>query len=230
MNQQPETLRQAAAQYQVDLPDEQIEQLERFCTLLWQWNTRLNLTRHTDYHKFVTRDLADSRVLAEFLEPGEQVLDVGSGGGVPGVVLAILRPDLAITLSESVGKRARALADIVQRMHLRLPVEADRAENLLRTRCFNTLVVRAVARLRKLLTWFRPYWDRFDRLLVIKGPGWVEERSEARHYGLLKNLALRRMKSYPLWGTDSESVLLQICPPERIAQKNRCRLRKPHSA
>ena len=91
-----------------------------------------------------------------------------------------------------------------------------RAEDVLTEQRFNTLVVRAVARLKKLLEWFRPHWDAFDRLLVLKGPSWVEERGEARHYGLLHDLALRKLASYPLPGTESESVLLQIRRKVRV--------------
>jgi len=224
--QQGKSLWQVAAEYDIELSEPEAAKLEQFCALLWEWNQKINLTRHTDYQKFVTRDLLDCRVLAEFLEPGERVLDVGTGGGVPGVVLAVLRPDLRITLSESVAKKARVAAEIVERLGLQVPVVADRAENVLHEHCFNTLVVRAVARLRKLLTWFRPHWDRFDRLLIIAGPSWVEQRGEARHYGLLRSLALRRLKSYPVPGHDGQSVLLQICPPDRLLHEKRCRLRK----
>ena len=62
----------------------QIARLEAYCRLLWDWNSKLNLTRHTDFEKFVTRDLTDSLVFARFLGQGETVLDVGTGGGVPG--------------------------------------------------------------------------------------------------------------------------------------------------
>jgi 16S rRNA (guanine527-N7)-methyltransferase len=84
-------------------------------------------------------------------------------------------------------------------------------EALLKKR-YDTLTVRAVAPLKKLLEWFKTHWNSFDRLLVLKGPAWVEERGEARHFGLMKNLALRKLKSYPLPGTESESVLLSIGP------------------
>ena len=144
---------------------------------------------------------------------------MGTGGGVPGVVLAIVRSDLRISLAESVGKKARVVADIVGRLGLQTPVLHARAEAVLGRQQFDTLTIRAVARLRKLLEWFRPHWKAFDRLLVLKGPSWVEERGEARHYGLLHDLALRKLVSYPLPGTESESVLLEIRPREgrRIA-------------
>jgi len=218
MNAPTEKLAVATTRHQIELPDTQIALLERYCEILWQWNEKINLTRHTDYEKFVARDLVDSLAFAEFLEPGEKVLDVGSGGGVPGVVLAIVRPDLKVSLAESVGKKTKALSDIVQWLGLKVPVLHARAEELLNKEKYDTLVVRAVAPLKKLLQWFQPHWKSFDRLLVLKGPAWVEERGEARHLGLLKNLALRKLKTYPLPGTESQSVLLLICPPKRLGK------------
>ncbi|MGA2797497.1 MAG: 16S rRNA (guanine(527)-N(7))-methyltransferase RsmG [Thermoguttaceae bacterium] len=215
MNFPAEKLADVTVRHQIELPDEQIALLERYCELLWQWNEKINLTRHTDYEKFVARDLVDSLAFAEFLKPGERVLDVGSGGGVPGVVLAIVRPDLKVSLADSVGKKAKVLSDIVQRLDLKVPVHNARAEELLKHETYNTLVVRAVAPMRKLLRWFQPHWKSFDRLLVLKGPAWVEERGEARHLGLLKNLAMRKLKTYPLPGTQSKSILLMINKDKR---------------
>lgn len=214
MNSSDDTLVSALARHQISLPAAQIELLDRYCRLLWDWNAKINLTRHADYEKFVTRDLVDSLALASFLAPGEAVLDVGTGGGVPGVVLAIVRDDLHVSLSESIGKKARVVADIVEKLGLAAPVLNARAEDILTKQRFNTLVIRAVARLKKLLEWFAPHWDSFDRLLILKGPSWVDERGEARHYGLMRDLALRKLTSYPLPGTDSESVLLQVSPKE----------------
>ncbi len=70
--------------------------------------------------------------------------------------------------------------------------------------------VRAVAPLAKLLGWFDPHWDQFQRLLVIKGPHWVDERHEARERGLLRKRELRKLATYPIHGTDAESVVLSI--------------------
>ncbi len=221
-----DNLHAALARHAVELPDEQVARLQQFCTLEWQWNAKINLTRHTDYEKFVGRDLVDSLAFAEALEPGEKILDVGTGGGVPGVVLAVVRPDLRVWLSESVGKKARAVADIVAQLGLPITVHHGRAEELLAAEPFNSLVIRAVAPLRKLLDWFHPHWNVFDRMLVLKGPAWVEERGEARHRGLLDKFALRKLTSYPLPGTNSKSTLLQICPHDRLLDKNRCRIRR----
>lgn len=219
MNSSPEKLIDFLAQHQIEISPVQADMLERYCNLLWEWNDKINLTRHTDYEKFVTRDLIDSLAFAEFLKKGETILDVGSGGGVPGIVLAILRPDLNISLVDSVGKKAKVLEDIVQRLGLKIRVFNDRAEKLLEKQRYDTLVIRAVAPLKKLLLWFQPCWGNIGRLLVLKGPAWVEERGEARHVGLFKKLALRKLKSYPLPGTHSESVVLLICPPDRLEEE-----------
>ena len=205
-----ESLSEALAARSIELPGAKIEQLVQYCELLWSWNEKINLTRHTDFQTFVDRDITDTLALARLLDDGERILDVGSGGGVPGVVLGIVRPDLKITLSESVGKKARVLEDIVARLGLEIEVRGERAEEILKRAGFDTLTIRAVARLSKLLTWFRPYRSSFGRLLLIKGPAWVEERGEARHHGLLKSLQLRRLASYKTEGMDGESVILQI--------------------
>lgn len=199
-----------ALRHGVQLPPDQIDLLEQYCAVLWDWNTRINLTRHTDLEKFVTRDLLDSLVFAEVLASGERVVDVGSGGGVPGVVLAIVRPDLKITLAESIGKKAKVLNDIVGRLQLHATVYHGRAEQLLLAQTQDTLVIRAVARLAKLLEWFQPAWGRFQRMLVLKGPSWTEERAEARHLGRLRGIELRKRKTYLTPGTDAESVLLEL--------------------
>ena len=205
-----DTLAAALARESLELPPAQVEALERYCRELWSVNESLNLTRHTEFAKFVSRDVVDSLAFSAVLEPGERVLDVGTGGGVPGVFLAITRPDLQVDLCESVGKKAKAVAQITRAIGLTTPVHHCRAEDVLAQRRFESLLARAVAPLPKLLTWFKPYWGAFDRLLAIKGPAWVEERRESRERGLLNGLRLRKLSTWPLPGTHSESVLLEI--------------------
>ncbi len=208
------TLRDALVRHAIELPDDQIEQLDRYCQTLWAWNEKLNLTRHTDYDRFVSRDVVDALALEPFIESGDRVLDVGTGGGVPGVILAIVRPDLTVELCDSVAKKAKAVESIVAEIGLPLVVHHAPAQQVLATGSYQVLVARAVAPLAKLLTWFADHWDAFDRLLIIKGPAWTEERGEARERGLLRGLELRKVAEYPLPGTESQSVVLSIRPKE----------------
>jgi 16S rRNA (guanine527-N7)-methyltransferase len=211
-NDSADSLVAALARHHIDLPPDQVALLDRYVRLLWDWNEKLNLTRHTDYEKFVSRDVVDSLALAKLLLAGETVLDVGSGGGVPGLVLAILRPDLKVHLAEATGKKARVLESMVQDLGLPVQVFATRAEKQLAERRYDAVVVRAVGPLAELLTWFKPLWASIGRLLIVKGPKWVEERGQARHMGLLHRLEMRKAAEYPLPGTQSESVILKIWP------------------
>ncbi len=209
-----DTLAAAIQQAGLEIPSEQVELLDRYCRVLWAWNDKLNLTRHTNYDKFVARDVVDATQIEPFLDAGEHVLDVGTGGGVPGVILAILRPDLKVSLCDSVAKKAKAVGEILRETGLDMPVYHQPVQELLNAHHFNTLVARAVAPLPKILRWLAPHWESFDRLLLVKGPAWVEERQEARHAGLFHGLDLRKLASYPLAGTESESVVLSIRPKD----------------
>jgi len=210
----PNSLAEALAKYEIDLPQEQAERLDRYRALLWDWNERINLTRHTDFDKFVARDVVDTQALAQFIDQGHEVLDVGTGGGVPAVILAILRPDLEVSACDTVGKKARAVEQMVEELGLPVAVAHARVEEMLEMMRYDTLVGRAVAPLEKIVTWLEPYRASFDQLLLIKGRRWLEERDTARHKGLMKPWELRRLLSYPTPGTEAESVVLKLWASE----------------
>jgi 16S rRNA (guanine527-N7)-methyltransferase len=201
------SLVEALAAHDIILADEIVPRVDAYRALLWEWNEKINLTRHTTFDRFVARDLGDTLQLSAHLEPRERVLDIGSGGGVPGLLLAIIRPDLRVAVCESVAKKARVLEDMVGRLALPVKVYPARAEEVLELSTYDTLTARAVAPMRKLLTWFDPHWEAFDRLLLIKGKTWADERGEARHYGLLREKELRCLSTYVTPGFGESAVL-----------------------
>jgi 16S rRNA (guanine527-N7)-methyltransferase len=213
------SLAAALSAHAIALPDAQAAQLDRYRALLWEWNEKLNLTRHTDYETFVIRDVVDSLELAKLLGKNESVLDLGTGGGVPGVILAIVRPDLKVALCESVAKRAKAVEDIVGRLGVTVPVHNARAEEHLQTARYDTIVARAVAPLAKMLSWLKPHWSNFRQLYVIKGTKWLEERGEARHRGLMHGLELRKAATYVTPVTQAENVILRIWPKDETGER-----------
>jgi 16S rRNA (guanine527-N7)-methyltransferase len=203
-------LKNTLEQYQIDVPERAYPQLKQYCQTLWEVNQTMNLTRHTSYELFVTRDLIDTLQLSKLIPEGKQVLDVGSGGGVPGMLLQVLRPDLSVALAESVGKKAQALGDIAETIGLDLEIYHCRAEDLLQDFRYDYTTARAVGPLIKFCTWFEEVWPSVGRLLAVKGPRWIDEKNAAAEKGMLKKLDLRVVAQYPTPGTDWESVILQI--------------------
>lgn len=209
-----ERLAEALAPLDVEIGPGQIDDLASFAEALWSWNAKINLTRHTEWSSFATRDVIDAWQLARLVEPGESVMDLGSGGGLPGVVIGILRGDVQVTCLEQVGKKARAVADMVERLDLGVEVVNARVQEHLDSHRYDTVVVRAVGKLEKLLTWIEPHWERVGRMLVVKGPSWTDERYVARQKQQLADLELRRVASYPMGEHSAESVILQVWPRE----------------
>jgi 16S rRNA (guanine527-N7)-methyltransferase len=200
----------AAAEAGLSVDPQHAALLARYCRVLWDWNTRINLTRHTDWRLFVTRDLTDSLELSGHVPAGARVLDMGSGGGVPGIPLAILRPDVRVELCESVGKKAAALRAIIEHLQLPVTVHAERAEVVLLKHRYDVVTARAVASLQKLLGWLAPVWNACGMLLLIKGPKWVEERREAQSAGVLNRHDVQVVHEWSVPGRDHASVLLRV--------------------
>ena len=203
-------LESALERYQIEVPQTCISALDGYCRLLWNINQSLNLTRHDDFDKFVSRDLVDTIQLSNLIPEGHHVLDVGSGGGVPGLVLSILRPDVSVTLTDSVGKKTAALDQLAEGLGLDVEIYHCRAEDLLQDFRFDTTVARAVGPLRKMCVWFENCWLNAGRLLATKGPKWPAEVAEAKELNLIKKLSIEKVAEYLTPGTEWNSVILEV--------------------
>ncbi|MGB9308663.1 MAG: 16S rRNA (guanine(527)-N(7))-methyltransferase RsmG [Mycobacterium sp.] len=129
------------------------------------------------------RHILNSAAIAEILEPGERVVDVGSGAGLPGVPLAIARPDLRIVLLEPLLRRSDFLREVVADLGLAVEVVRGRAEEpSVRDQLggSDAVVSRAVASLDKLTKWSMPLLRPEGRMLAIKGERAPEEVQEHR--------------------------------------------------
>ncbi len=126
------------------------------------------------------RHLLNCAVLAELIEHDSRVADVGSGAGLPGIVLALARPDLQLSLIEPLLRRATFLAEVVADLGLtRVEVVRDRAE-LIVGGAFDVVTARAVAPLAKLLGWTLPLVRPGGSILALKGSSARAELEAAR--------------------------------------------------
>jgi 16S rRNA (guanine527-N7)-methyltransferase len=123
-----------------------IQQFEDYLSLILRWNTRVNLTSIRDDSGIITRHFVESIACARALPPGIiTLLDFGSGAGFPGIPIALCRPEIAVTVAESQGKKAAFLQEAIRILGISAKVHAQRAELL--TTHFDCVVLRAVDRM-----------------------------------------------------------------------------------
>lgn len=151
-----------------DLTPEQVALLHRHLDLLLEQNARLNLTAIRDRDLAEVRHTADALTLLPHLGSARTIADLGTGGGVPGIPLAIALPNTHVTLIDSVAKKIDACRQMAEALGLpNVDAIADRAENV--DRKFDAVVARAVAPLEKLVAWTKPLLNDGGVLLAMKG-------------------------------------------------------------
>lgn len=166
-----EELVRGARQLGIPLDDRQQQLLLAYLALLIKWNKAYNLTAVRDPDEMVSRHLLDSLSVVPFVaEGGRNWLDVGSGGGMPGVPLAIMFPELAFTLLDSNGKKTRFLTQVKLELKLaNLEVVNSRVEQFQPAIAFDGITSRAFSSLEDFASWTRHLGDTETRWLAMKG-------------------------------------------------------------
>ena len=166
------------------LPEGAEAKLLAYLALLDKWNRVYNLTAVRDAERMVSHHVLDSLAAVEFFR-GKTVLDVGSGGGLPGIPLAIARPELQVTLIDSVAKKTAFLLQAKAELGLgNLNVVTSRVEDFSSETGFDVIASRAFSDLKEFVTLTRHLLKPTGRWLAMKGlmpheeiamlPDWVE--------------------------------------------------------
>lgn len=199
-------LTQGLAELKLDLNQEQIARLEAYLALLAKWNQTYNLTAVREEERMVSYHLLDSLTLVPQLNGGTRLLDVGSGGGMPGIPAAIARPDLQVVLLDSNHKKTTFLRQAVIELKLdNVEVITDRVEAFQPAEKFDRITSRAFAELAEFVKLTRHLLAPDGQYLAMKGVYPYEEIAL-----LPEGFAVAEVVPLTVPGLDGERHLVRI--------------------
>ena len=185
----PERIKLASglARMGLDVPPGAVDGLLTYMDLLKEWSGTYNLVAKRERDFLLARHVLDSLSIARWLQPGP-LLDVGTGAGLPGLPLAIVKPEIEVTLLDSAGKKIRFIRHVGRTLKLaNIHPLHQRVEALDEDSVFANITSRAFASLKEFVEAVRPYADNDTHLLAMKGaypdkeleelPDWVNVKS-----------------------------------------------------
>ncbi|MCF8369444.1 MAG: 16S rRNA (guanine(527)-N(7))-methyltransferase RsmG [Bacteroidales bacterium] len=173
--------------YFPDLSPFQIDQFRKLGPLYTDWNNKINLVSRKDIDQLYERHVLHSLSLAKVIQfaPGTKLLDVGTGGGFPGIPLAIFFPEVKFHLIDSIGKKVAVVEAVAEALKLKnVSFEKARAETL--STQFDFIISRAVTALPVFCNWVDPLINRNNKneiengILYLKGGDFSDELKEVR--------------------------------------------------
>ena len=199
-----------AANTGIQLNDNQLEKLYLYKEMLVEWNEKINLTAITDDEEIIAKHIIDSLEIVKYIKQGQSIIDVGTGAGLPGIIIAIyFEENVNITLFDALNKRILFLQQVIEKLGL-TNVQAihGRAEETSKDISFretyDIAVSRAVARLNVLLELTVPFVKVGGNCIYMKADKTKEELDEAKRAIKELELSLTSVNEYSIKMDDQE--------------------------
>lgn len=183
--------------YFPEFTEEQYTQLEDLKELYAFWNAQINVISRKDMDNFYERHVLHSLAIQKFMpfKEGTTFLDVGTGGGFPGIPLAIANPTCKFHLVDTIGKKIKVVNEVIAALELKnVTAQHCRAEQI--TNKYDFIVSRAVTRMNKFIPWVKNKVNQQSNntlsngILYLKGGDLEEELSEIRNYSNTKDIPI----------------------------------------
>ena len=172
-----QVLRAGIAEMQLDVSPAQQEQLLDYLALMFKWNSVYNLTSLRDPMQMVTHHLLDSLAAVPAFAGAKNVLDVGAGGGLPGIVLAVARPDMKVSMIDTVHKKTAFLTQVKAQLGLsNVSVYTMKVQELEVSDKFDVITSRAFADLSDFVEWSSHLLAEQGSYIALKGVAPEDER------------------------------------------------------
>lgn len=193
-----------------------VEQFRGYMEGILEWNEKINLTAITDREEFIAKHFVDSVLCYGFKEyiNAESVIDVGTGGGFPGIPLSIVSPDKDFVLADSLNKRLKVINSLTSELGIEnAETVHGRAEELAKNKAyrqgFDLCISRAVANMAVLAEYCLPFIKKGGYLLAYKGPDAEEELAKADKAIKILGGKFVRIESVELDGYDHNIVVIE---------------------
>jgi 16S rRNA (guanine527-N7)-methyltransferase len=205
-------LREGAVTLGLTLSEAQYEKLLNYLALLLKWNAVYNLTSVRDPRQMVTQHLLDAMAALPAFSGAQRVLDVGSGGGLPGIVLAIWAPQMQVHMIDTVSKKTAFLTQVKAELGLaNAHVHTGRVEQLEVKNKFDVITSRAFAELADFVNWSGHLLEEGGQMIALKGQAPLDEIAR-----LPAGWQMQKLAPLSVPGMDAQRHLVFI---ERSAEK-----------
>ena len=169
----------------LEINDKQLELFYQYMNGIIGWNDKINVTAITDEKMFIVKHFVDSLAINKFMAQAKSIIDIGTGGGFPGIPLKIMNYDKKVTLIDSVNKKLNVIRDITKDMDLgELEILHSRAEDLASKQeyreTYDIATTRAVSNFSTILEYMLPFIKVGGYAICMKGPNYTEEFEEAK--------------------------------------------------
>lgn len=169
----------------LEIKDKQLELFYQYMNGIIDWNDKINVTAITDEKMFIVKHFVDSLAINKFVAQAKSIIDIGTGGGFPGIPLKIMNYDKKVTLIDSVNKKLNVIRDITKDMDLgEIEILHSRAEDLASKQeyreAYDIATTRAVSNFSTILEYMLPFIKVGGYAICMKGPNYTEEFEEAK--------------------------------------------------
>ena len=199
----------------INLSDIKLEQFYTYMNLLIEWNQKINLTTIIEPKEIIIKHFVDCGTILKYLKDGENVIDIGTGAGFPGIPVKILNENLNVTLVDSLNKRINFLNEVCIALDLKnIELIHSRAEDLAKNKSyrenFDKSVSRAVANLTTLAEYDLPFIKKGGQMIAMKGFEIDEELQNAEKAINILGGKIKEVNKFTLIDTDNKRSIVLI--------------------
>lgn len=197
----------------IKVNEEEIEKLYKYMIGIIEWNDKVNVTAITEEKLFIVKHFVDSLLINHYLQGKTSVIDIGTGGGFPGIPLKILNEKTKFTLIDSVNKKLNVIRDLSEKINLdNLEIIHTRAEDLASKKeyreMYDVATTRAVSNLSTILEYMLPFVKVGGIAVCMKGPNYKEELDEAKKAIEILGGKFEHIETFNLEGEMERNVLI----------------------